>query len=59
MMDAQILATNLESGSAVDVFGVWIPRRADNVRLTVEVVHNYFTDFAVDSWRRCAENPSW
>lgn len=42
MIDAKLLATlrPLDDPSTIDVYGVWIPRRGDNVRFPVEVVAN-------------------
>jgi len=50
VIDGKVLATgSSEDGDPlVEVWGVWIPRRADNVLFVVEVMANYFTDFAVD-----------
>jgi hypothetical protein len=49
MLDATPLATStIESGgSPVVVFGVWIPRKGDNVRSVVDVVFNLHTNFTV------------
>jgi hypothetical protein len=49
MIDAKLLATRgWDDGSAeVVVYGVWIPRHGDNVRLTIEVVDNQGTDLEV------------
>ena len=49
MIDAKLLATfDAQAGSPVDVYGVWIPRKGDNARFTLEVVQNYFTDFTAE-----------
>lgn len=41
MIDAKILATYLDDNLGVEVWGVWIPRRGDNVILTIELPANY------------------
>lgn len=41
MLDAKLLPTyDSASGLTLRVYGVWIPRRGDNIRFTVEVVAN-------------------
>ncbi len=43
MIDAKLLATyDAESGEVLYLLGGWFPRKGDNLRLTMEVVHNYF-----------------
>ena len=46
MIDAKLLATKT-TDETVTVYGVWVPRRGDNVRLTVEVVDNQGVDLDV------------
>jgi hypothetical protein len=56
MIDAKMLATTL--GDVVyDVWGVWIPRRGDNVIFTVEVVTNYGTVFTVQLFEKNYDEP--
>jgi hypothetical protein len=43
MLDAKVLATVLDEGLPVEVWGVWIPRRGDNAIFSMEVVYNYGT----------------
>lgn len=54
MIDAKLLATyDLDGGGGpLDVYSVWMPRKADNVRFTVEVVANYRTELAATLWER-------
>jgi hypothetical protein len=48
MIDAKLLATKSADGDPdVVVYGIWIPRRGDNVRLTIEVVDNQGTDLEI------------
>lgn len=47
MIDAKLLRTPRATDSdpiQYDVYGVWIPRRGDNVRMTMELVSNYYAD---------------
>ena len=46
MYDAKLLATyDLSTGGGpLDVYSVWMPRKADNVRFTVDVVANFGTE---------------
>ena len=46
MIDAKLLATyDLNGGGGpLDVYSVWMPRKADNVRFTVDVVANFGTE---------------
>jgi len=46
MIDAKLLVTPNNDEQFV-VHGVWVPRRGDNVRLTVEVVDNQGVDLEV------------
>ena len=58
MLDAKLLATP-DSGSGstqIQVYGVWIPRKGDNMRLTAEVVANYATDFTVEMLQKNYED---
>jgi len=50
MIDAKALAT-LPTG-LLELFGIWIPRKGDNVRFTVEVVQNYFTTLNVELYQK-------
>ena len=57
MIDAKLLVTHDGTdGSAVEVYGVWIPRKGDNVRFTTEVVKNYGTDFTVEVFQKNYED---
>lgn len=57
MIDAKLLATrNMDTGSSYDVYGVWIPRKGDNLRLTAEVVANYGTDLTVTIFQKNYED---
>ena len=46
MIDAKLLATyDLNGGGGpLDVYSVWMPRKADNVRFTVDVVADFGTE---------------
>ena len=57
MIDAKLLATfDAQSGSPVHVYGVWIPRKGDNARFTLEVVQNYFTDLTAEVFQKNYED---
>jgi len=58
MIDAKILATYSkdEGGSPLEVFGIWIPRKGDNCRFTIEVVSNYATDFTAEIYQKNYED---
>ncbi|MBK8097555.1 MAG: hypothetical protein IPK26_10625 [Planctomycetes bacterium] len=51
MIDAEVLMTRRQLDDAtvdVEVFGVWVPRRGDNLRCTVEVVAAYGAELTVE-----------
>lgn len=52
MIDAKWLATGATGDPTVDVWGVWIPRRGDNLLFHVEVVSNYGTNFDVELFEK-------
>lgn len=57
MMDAKVLATSSKAGDSYVVWGVWIPRRGDNVIFTVEVVANFGTTFSVQLFEKNYDEP--
>ena len=57
MIDAKLLATfDAQAGSPMDVYGVWIPRKGDNARFTLEVAQNYFTDLTAEVFQKNYED---
>ena len=57
MIDAKLLATpDVHGASEVDVYGVWIPRKGDNARFTLEVAQNYFTDLTAQVYQKNYED---
>lgn len=53
MLDAKLLPTfDKDSRDTLTVYGVWMPRKGDNLRLTVEVVWNVFADFTVTLFQK-------
>lgn len=58
MLDAKLLPTfDLEHNKTVTVYGVWIPRRGDNVRLTVEVVANQAATMVATLFQKNYDEP--
>jgi hypothetical protein len=61
MLDAKILATSTaddsSGGRPIVVWGVWIPRKGDNLILPVEIVFNFGVDLAVDLYHKDYADP--
>jgi hypothetical protein len=57
MIDAKVLATGSRAGESYEVWGIWMPRRGDNVMLTVEVVANFAATFEVQLFEKNYDEP--
>lgn len=53
MIDGKILATRAsDEDGPLEVWGVWIPRKGDNLLFTLEVVKNYHTTLTAEMFER-------
>ena len=53
MIDGKILATRMsEEEGPLEVWGVWMPRKGDNLLFTMEVVKNYHTTLTAELYER-------
>lgn len=58
MIDAKLLPTLVKAtDDPVNVYGIWIPRKGDNMRLTVEVAVNYGAELDVEVLEKNYEDP--